>query len=48
MISFIATIASIGASGIPQAGFVILTMLMNTLGLPAESIALLIPVDWIL
>ncbi|ODN05765.1 Excitatory amino acid transporter 2 [Orchesella cincta] len=47
-VSFIATIASIGASGIPHAGLVTMTMLMNVLGLPAESIAFLIPVDWIL
>jgi len=48
MFSFIATITSIGAAGIPHAGLVTMTMLTNVLGLPAESIAFLIPVDWVL
>jgi len=47
-VSLLATVASIGASGIPHAGIVTMTMLMNVLGLPAQSIAFLIPVDFIL
>jgi len=47
-VSFIATITSIGASGIPHAGLATMTMMMNVLGLPADSIAFLTYVDWIL
>jgi len=47
-VSLFATIASVGASGIPQAGMVTMIMMANILGLPAESIAFLIPVDFIL
>jgi Na+/H+-dicarboxylate symporter len=47
-VSLFATIASVGASGIPHAGIITMTMLMNALGLPAENIAFLIPVDFLL
>jgi len=47
-VSLIAIIGSMGTSGIPHAGIVTMSMLMNVLGLPAESIAFIIPVDFIL
>ncbi|XP_050311589.1 excitatory amino acid transporter 3-like isoform X2 [Anthonomus grandis grandis] len=47
-ISITATAASIGAAGIPQAGLVTMVMVLDTLGLPAENITMIIAVDWLL
>ena len=43
-----ATAASIGAAGIPQAGLVTMIMVLDTVGLPAEDVALILAVDWLL
>ncbi|MDC3424096.1 dicarboxylate/amino acid:cation symporter [Aquibacillus sp. 3ASR75-11] len=45
MILLIATLGSIGAAGVPGAGLVMLTMLLTTLNLPLETIALIAGVD---
>lgn len=47
-VSITSTFASIGAAGIPQAGLVTLIMVLDTVGLPAEDVSLVIAVDWIL
>jgi len=47
-VSITATAASIGAAGIPQAGLVTLVMVLDTVGLPAEDVSLVIAVDWML
>lgn len=47
-ISITATAASIGAAGIPQAGLVTMVMVLNAVGLPAEDVALILSVDWLL
>lgn len=47
-VSITATAASIGAAGIPQAGLVTLVMVLDTVGLPAEDVSLIIAVDWLL
>jgi len=47
-ISITATAASIGAAGIPQAGLVTMVMVLNTVGLPSNQIALILSVDWLL
>jgi len=46
--TFTATMASIGAAGIPQAGLVTMVMVLDTLGLPADDVSLIIAVDWLL
>lgn len=43
-----ATLCSIGASSIPSAGLIMLTMILEGLGLNADNIALLWGIDWIL
>jgi len=40
--------ASVGATGIPNAGLVTMTLVFTSLGLPTEYIALLVTVDWFL
>ncbi|CAL8120271.1 unnamed protein product [Orchesella dallaii] len=47
-ISITATAAAIGAAGIPQAGLVTMVMVLNTIGLPAEYVSYVVPVDWLL
>ncbi|XP_024942759.1 excitatory amino acid transporter 3 isoform X2 [Cephus cinctus] len=47
-ISITATAASVGAAGIPQAGLITMVMVLNTVGLPAEDVTLIIAVDWLL
>ena len=47
-ISITATMASIGAAGIPQAGLVTMVMVLDTVGLPAEDVTLILAVDWLL
>ncbi|KAL5281326.1 hypothetical protein ACFFRR_004996 [Megaselia abdita] len=47
-VSITATAASIGAAGIPQAGLVTMVMVLDTVGLPAKDVSLIIAVDWLL
>ena len=44
----VATLASVGTAGVPGVGLVMLTMVLNQVGLPAEGIALIIGIDRIL
>jgi Na+/H+-dicarboxylate symporter len=43
-----ATLASIGAAGIPEAGLVTMVMVLKAVNLPLEGIALLLAIDWFL
>lgn len=45
LVFFTATLAAIGAAGIPQAGLVTMAIVFNALGLPLELMALIIVVD---
>jgi Na+/H+-dicarboxylate symporter len=43
-----ALLASIGAAGIPMAGLVMMTIILNAVGLPLEGVGLILAVDRIL
>ncbi|MHC8441858.1 MAG: dicarboxylate/amino acid:cation symporter [Candidatus Eutrophobiaceae bacterium] len=43
-----ATLAAVGAAGIPQAGLVTMLIVLSAVNLPAEGIGLLLAVDWFL
>lgn len=43
-----AMLASVGAPGIPSAGMVTMVLVLQSVGLPAEAIAILLPVDRLL
>jgi len=46
--SLISIATSIGAAGIPQVGMVIIITVLNSVGLPTEYVAYIMPVDWLL
>lgn len=46
--SVTATLASIGAAGIPNAGLVTMVIVLTAVGLPANDVTLIIAVDWLL
>lgn len=47
-ISLTATVASIGAAGVPNAGLVTMVVVLTAVGLPADDVTLIVAVDWLL
>ncbi|WP_026596305.1 dicarboxylate/amino acid:cation symporter [Methylohalobius crimeensis] len=47
-VAITATLAAIGAAGIPEAGLVTMVIVLNAVGLPVEYIGILLSVDWLL
>lgn len=43
-----ATLAAVGAAGIPEAGLVTMVIVLNATGVPLEGIAMLLSIDWFL
>ena len=48
VVAVTATLAAIGAAGIPEAGLVTMLIVLNAVGLPVEYIGLILSVDWLL
>ena len=48
VIAITATLAAVGAAGIPEAGLVTMLIVLNAVGLPLELIGLILPIDWLL
>ena len=48
VVAITATLAAIGAAGIPEAGLVTMIIVLNAVGLPVEYIGLILSVDWLL
>ncbi len=48
VVAVTATLAAIGAAGIPEAGLVTMIIVLNAVGLPIQYISLILSVDWLL
>ncbi len=48
LVVFTSLLAAIGSAGIPMAGIVMMVVILKTVGLPLESIGLILPVDRLL
>ena len=48
VVAVTATLAAMGAAGIPEAGLVTMVIVLNAVGLPLEYIGLILSVDWLL
>lgn len=48
LVAVTATLAAIGAAGIPEAGLVTMLIVLNAVGLPITYLPLILPIDWLL
>lgn len=48
IVAVTATLAAIGAAGIPEAGLVTMVIVLTAVGLPVEYMSLILSVDWLL
>ncbi|OGL42374.1 MAG: sodium:dicarboxylate symporter [Candidatus Schekmanbacteria bacterium RBG_13_48_7] len=48
IIFFTATLAAVGAAGIPEAGLVTMVIVLQSVHLPLEGVALILSIDWFL
>ncbi|XP_018303568.1 excitatory amino acid transporter 3 [Mycetomoellerius zeteki] len=46
IISITCTVSCVGAAGIPSGGYMMLIMVLNSIGVPIEDVSLIIAVDW--
>lgn len=46
--SITATLASIGAASVPQAGLVTMVIVLSAIGLPAEEATKVLAIDWLM
>ncbi|XP_067208068.1 excitatory amino acid transporter 3 isoform X2 [Linepithema humile] len=46
VVSITCTVSCVGAAGIPSGGYMMLIMVLNSIGVPVEDITLIIAVDW--
>ncbi|HEY3493917.1 MAG TPA: cation:dicarboxylase symporter family transporter, partial [Polyangiaceae bacterium] len=46
--AFMCMVAAMGVAGVPEAGFISLALVLNTVGLPLEILPLLLTVDWVI
>ncbi|XP_018048184.1 PREDICTED: excitatory amino acid transporter 3-like, partial [Atta colombica] len=46
IISVTCTVSCVGAAGIPSGGYMMLIMVLNSIGVPIEDVSLIIAVDW--
>ena len=48
MAAVASVVTAIGMAGVPEAGFISLSLVLGTVGLPLDFLPLLLTVDWIL
>lgn len=48
MAALTSVVAAMGVAGVPEAGFISLALVLNTVGLPIELLPLLLTVDWVI
>jgi Na+/H+-dicarboxylate symporter len=48
VIALTCLVAAMGVAGVPEAGFISLALVLNTVHLPLELLPLLLTVDWVI